>query len=158
LVPYKHVDAIVDAATRAGIGLDVVGTGPALEDLRLRAGPTVSFHGRLPDDQIVALMERCRALCLPGKEDFGITPVEANAAGKPVIAYAAGGALETLTEGLNGAFFSGHTHDDVLAAIRRADAIEASPEEISATARRFSPRAFESRLVEVIEQARGRQR
>jgi len=86
LLPYKRVDVVVDAATRAGIGLDVVGTGPALKDLQRRAGPTVEFHGQLPDSEVTQLMESCRAFCLPGKEDFGITPVEANAAGKPVVA------------------------------------------------------------------------
>jgi glycosyltransferase involved in cell wall biosynthesis len=154
LLPYKRIDAIVDVATRAGIGLDVVGDGPALEDLRRRAGPTVEFHGRIAEDEaIVELMQSCRALCLPGKEDFGITPIEANAAGKPVIALAAGGALETLEEGFTGAFFKRHSHDEVLAAIRRADAIEATPEEISTAARRFSSRAFEVRLRDVLTQA-----
>jgi glycosyltransferase involved in cell wall biosynthesis len=158
LLPYKRVDVIVDTATRAGIGLDVVGEGPSLEDLRARAGSTVSFHGRLPDAEIVSLMEGCRALCLPGKEDFGITPVEANAAGKPVVAFAAGGALETLEEGFTGAFFSRHASDDVLDAIRRADAIEASPAQISAAARRFSQHAFERNLVRVLETAFDSQR
>lgn len=153
LLPYKRVDAIVDAASRAGLRLDVVGNGPALEDLRRRAGDTVTFHGRLPDKAVVEMIEGCRALCLPGKEDFGITPVEANAAGKPVIAFAAGGALETLEEGFTGAFFSRHDHADVLDAIHRADAIEASPEQISAAARRFSTQAFELRLRDVLTQA-----
>jgi glycosyltransferase involved in cell wall biosynthesis len=152
LLPYKRIDAIVDTATRAGIGLDVVGSGPALDDLCRRAGPTVKFHGRLVDHEIVQMMENCRALCLPGKEDFGITPIEANAAGKPVVAFAAGGALETLEEGLTGAFFRRHDHEDVLAAIRRADAIDATPDQISATTRRFSAYAFEVKLRAVLAQ------
>ena len=143
LLPYKRVDAIVDTATRAGIGLDVVGTGPALPDLRHRAGPTVKFHGWLSDADVTALMESCRALCVPGKEDFGITSVEANAAGKPVIAFAAGGALETLEDGVTASFFSRHDPDDVLAAIHRCDRIDTPPEAIAATARRFSRTAFE---------------
>ena len=102
LLPYKRVDIVVDAATRAGIGLDVVGTGPAMGDLRRRAGPTVSFQGNLSDTDVTALMENCRAFCLPGTEDFGIAPVEANAAGKPVVAFGAGGALETVQESLHG--------------------------------------------------------
>jgi glycosyltransferase involved in cell wall biosynthesis len=158
LLPYKRIDVIVDTATRAGIGLDVVGEGPSLENLRARAGSTVVFHGRLPDTEIVSLMEGCRALCLPGKEDFGITPVEANAAGKPVVAFAAGGALETLEEGFTGAFFGRHDPDDVLDAIRRADAIEASPARISGAARRFSHSAFERNLVRVLEEAFDAQR
>jgi glycosyltransferase involved in cell wall biosynthesis len=153
LLPYKRVDAIVDVANRAGIGLDIVGTGPSLEELRRQAGPTVTFHGRLPDAEVSQLMESCRALCLPGKEDFGITPVEAIAAGKPVIAFAAGGALETITEGVTGAFFERHDADEVLAAIHRCDRIAAGPEEIAAAARRFSRHAFEVRLRSLLETA-----
>ena len=151
LLPYKRIDSIVDVATREGIGLDVVGTGPALEDLQHRAGPTVSFHGRVTDHEVTAFMEGCRALCVPGKEDFGITSVEANAAGKPVISLAEGGALETLEEGLTGAFFTRHDPDDLLDAIRRADRISVPPEVIAARARRFSRNAFEVRLREVLQ-------
>jgi glycosyltransferase involved in cell wall biosynthesis len=151
LLPYKRVDAIVDTATRAGIGLDVIGDGPALEDLRRRAGPSVTFHGRVADDrEVTRFMENCRALCVAGEEDFGITSVEANAAGKPVVALAAGGALETLEEGLTGTLFSRHDPDDILDAIRRSDRIEASPEMIAARARRFSRTAFEIRLRDVL--------
>jgi len=150
LLPYKRVDAIVDVATRAGIGLDVVGTGPALPDLRRRAGPTVEFHGRLGDEAVTAMMESCRALCVLAKEDFGITPVEANAAGKPVVAFGAGGALETLIDGVTGAFFKRYEPDDILAAIRRCDQIDTEPRAMAAAARRFSPRAFEASLLRAL--------
>jgi glycosyltransferase involved in cell wall biosynthesis len=150
LLPYKRVDAIVDAATKGGIGLDVVGTGPSLDDLRRRAGPSVTFHGRLDDDEVTTMMEGCRALCLPGWEDFGICAVEANAAGKPVVAFAAGGALETVTYGVTGSFFTRHDPDDVLAAIRRCDDISTSPEEIASSAHRFSRREFQIRLLAVL--------
>jgi glycosyltransferase involved in cell wall biosynthesis len=151
LLPYKRVDAIVDAATSAGIGLDVVGSGPSLNDLRRRAGSTVTFHGRLPDRDVVELMEGCRAFCLPGKEDFGITPVEANAAGKPVIAFAAGGALETVEEGVTGAFFATYDTAAVLDAIDRADRIETAAAQIAESTRRFSYHAFERSLVGALE-------
>jgi len=151
LLPYKRVDLAVIAATRAGIGLDVVGTGPALDDLRRLAGPTVAFHGRLQDADVTALMEKCRAFCLPGKEDFGITPVEANAAGKPVVAFAAGGALETVQDGRTGSFFHRHDPDDLLGAIRRCDEIDTPPAEISAAARRFSRETFRRKLVALLQ-------
>jgi glycosyltransferase involved in cell wall biosynthesis len=151
LLPYKRVDLIVDAASRARLGLDVVGTGPSLNELRRRGGPTVTFHGRLPDADVAALMESCRALCVPGKEDFGITAVEANAAGKPVIAFGAGGALETLEEGITGSFFARHEVDDVLAALRRAERLESSPDELAVAAHRFSRYAFESRMLDVLQ-------
>lgn len=151
LLPYKRVDLIVDAATRAGIGLDVVGTGPSFEDLRQRAGPTVEFHGNLQDAEITELMEGCRALCLPGKEDFGITPVEANAAGKPIVALADGGALETIVDGVSGSFFNRQEPDDVLHAIDRCDRIDTAPDAIASMARRFSAETFRQRLLAEVE-------
>ena len=151
LLPYKRVDLVVEAATRAGIPLDVVGVGPAMDRLRAMAGPSVAFHGKLPDRDVTELIESCRAVCFPGTEDFGIVPVEANAAGKPVIAYAAGGALETLRDGYSGAFFRRKDAEDVLDAIRRADAIETAPEELARSAARFSSDAFRANLGTAIE-------
>jgi glycosyltransferase involved in cell wall biosynthesis len=146
LLPYKRVDIVVEAATKAGIGLDVVGVGPAMEDLRRVAGPSVTFHGRLDDEAVTELMECCRAFCLPGAEDFGITPVEAQAAGKPVVAFGAGGALETVEEGVTGAFFQNYEVADVLAAIERCDSIETRPGEIAVLAQRFSRTTFRVQL------------
>jgi glycosyltransferase involved in cell wall biosynthesis len=150
LLPYKRVDVVVRAATRAGLGLDVVGTGPELGQLREWAGPTIEFHGRLSDADVTRLMESCRALCVPGQEDFGITAVEAQAAGKPVVAFGAGGALETIEEGRTGAFFRRREPEDVLAAIWRCDAIETPPAAIALGARRFSRAAFRTALVAVL--------
>ena len=153
LLPYKRVDAIVDVATRAGIGLDVVGTGPAFDDLRHRAGPMVQFHGALPERALTELIESCRALCVAGREDFGITAVEAGAAGKPVVALAAGGSLETVKDGVTGSFFMHHEPEEVLAAIERCERISTSPEDIAAAASRFSRAAFRDRLRGVLESA-----
>jgi glycosyltransferase involved in cell wall biosynthesis len=150
LLPYKRVDLVVDAAKQSGIGLDVVGTGPALDDLRRRGGPSVRFHGRLPDRDVTALMQSCLAFCLPGREDFGITAVEANAAGKPVVALAAGGALETLEDSVTASFFHTQRPDDVLDAIRRCEDIDDDPAGIARHARRFSNAAFAERLTQVL--------
>jgi glycosyltransferase involved in cell wall biosynthesis len=151
LLPYKRVDLVVEAATRAKLPLDVVGVGPALASLREMAGPTVTFHGKLPDADVTELIEGCRAVCFPGREDFGIVPVEANAAGKPVVAYAAGGALETLRDGYSGVFFKDQTAQSVLDAIRRADDLETSPEQLAESAARFSADAFRENLGAAIE-------
>jgi glycosyltransferase involved in cell wall biosynthesis len=151
LLPYKRVDLVVEAATRAKLPLDVVGVGPALGPLREMAGPTVTFHGKLPDRDVTELIEGCRAVCFPGREDFGIVPVEANAAGKPVIAYAAGGALETLREGYSGVFFQRQDADAVLDAIRRAERLDTPPERLAESASRFSPGAFRENLGRAIE-------
>jgi len=158
LLTYKRVDLVVDAATRAGIGLDVVGTGPALADLRRRAGPTVRFLGRLADAEITELFERCRAFCLPGAQDFGITPVEANAAGKPVVAFAGGGALETIDDGVTGTFFREQSVDALLEAVARCNAISSSPQLIAQHARRFSGRAFRECLSSVLAEAMAERR
>ena len=150
LLPYKRVDLIVDAATRAGLALDVVGEGPEMDDLRGRAGPTVEFHGRVDDQTLVELFEGARAVCMPGIEDFGLVPVEANAAGKPAIAFAARGALETVEDNVTGALFAEPTVDAVLDAVRRADAVSASPEELAVRAQRFSVDRFRAELTTAI--------
>ncbi len=97
LVPYKRVDLAVRACSRSGRRLKVVGTGPELERLRALAGPAVEFLGWQPDQALPGLYARCRALLFPGEEDFGITPVECLASGRPVVALGRGGALETVS-------------------------------------------------------------
>jgi glycosyltransferase involved in cell wall biosynthesis len=158
LLPYKRVDLVVRAATRAGLGLDVVGVGPSLSSLQQMAGPTVAFHGRVDDRGLFELVEGCRALCVAATEDFGIAPVEANAAGKPVVAYAAGGALETVSEGLNGTLFGELTEQALLDGVARADAIAASPEQIAGSARRFSAEAFRQNIRRLVVEASAQRR
>ncbi len=94
--PYKRIDLAVNACNVLGRPLKVVGTGQEERRLRALAGPTVEFLGWRPDEEVADLYARCRALLFPGVEDFGITPLEAMACGRPVIAYAKGGALETI--------------------------------------------------------------
>jgi glycosyltransferase involved in cell wall biosynthesis len=154
LLPYKRVDLVVDAATEAGLGLDVVGSGPSLDELRSRAGPTVRFHGRVEEGALRELLMGCRALCFPGSEDFGIVPVEANAAGKPVVGFADGGVLETQVAGETATFFGESTPVAALDAIRRADALETTPEQIARNAERFAPEVFESGLLAAVERAK----
>jgi len=98
LVPYKRVDLAVQAASRAGERLVIVGDGPEIHRLRALAGPTVEFVGWRADAEIRDYYAACRGVLFPGEEDFGIVPLEAIACGKPVIAYARGGALETVVE------------------------------------------------------------
>ncbi|HKP47269.1 MAG TPA: glycosyltransferase, partial [Pyrinomonadaceae bacterium] len=99
LVPYKRIDLAIEACTKLNRKLIVVGDGPDRARLEKLAGPSVTFLGRQPDEAVVRLASRCRALLFPGEEDFGMTPLEVNAAGRPVIAFRAGGALETVIEG-----------------------------------------------------------
>lgn len=152
LLPYKRVDVVVAAATKAGLGLDIVGEGPAMADLQRIAGPSVTFHGRLDDHSVTQLMQNARAVCVPGAEDFGIVPVEAQSAGKPVIAFGAGGALETVEDGVSGTLFERHDVECVLDAIRRCDALAADPSTLATRAARFSRLAFRSSLLVAIDQ------
>ena len=96
LVPYKRVDLAVRACTRLRRPLKVVGVGPQARRLRQLAGPGIEFLGQRSDEEVAALYAHCRALLFPGLEDFGIAPLEAQAAGRPVIAYGDGGACETV--------------------------------------------------------------
>ena len=146
LLRYKRVDLVVQAATQLGLGLDVVGAGPDLDRLRALAGPGVVFHGKLPDERVTELMESCNAFCFPGREDFGIAPVEANAAGKPVVAFAAGGALESMEEGVTATFFRRQEAADVVDALRDVQRLTTAPDVIAGRAQRFSPEAFEHNL------------
>ena len=152
LIPYKRIDLAVRACTELGVPLIVGGEGrdrAALEDI---AGPTIRFVGRVGDDELGDLLAHCRAFIFPGYEDFGITPVEAQAAGRPVIAYAAGGALDTVIDGETGIFFREQTSESLADAIRRLDSIGFDPIAIRQNAERFSVARFKRELGAFIEE------
>lgn len=117
LVAYKRPDLAVAACTKLGRPLVVIGEGEELANLKQIAGSTVSFLGRQPFDVIRKHYATCRAFLFPGEEDFGITPVEAQASGRPVIAYGRGGALETVVDGKTGSFFDEPTAEALCRAI-----------------------------------------
>ena len=121
LVPYKRIDLAIDACRRVGAPLRIVGDGPDRERLERMSGPDVTFLGPLPDEQIRDEYQRARALILPGEEDFGIVPVEAQACGRPVVALGRGGALETVIDGETGVLFAEPTAESLAAALRRVD-------------------------------------
>jgi len=153
LVHYKRVELAVDACTQLGRPLVVIGTGPLLADIRRRAGASVQVLGWQDDGVVREHLRRCRALLFCGQEDFGLTPVEAMAAGRPVIAYRAGGATETVVEGGTGWFFERQTPADLIEAIERFER-QGSPsglwpaERIQAHARTFGVEAFRARFEE----------
>ncbi|HEX6542242.1 MAG TPA: glycosyltransferase [Ktedonobacterales bacterium] len=119
LIPYKRIDLAVKAFTMLGLPLRIIGTGRDEAALRRLAGPSVQFLGWLPDEEVRAQMAGCRALIFPGEEDFGLVPVEAQACGRPVIAYGAGGALASMVEGATGLFFHEQTPEALAAAVLR---------------------------------------
>lgn len=150
LVPHKRIDLAVDAATRYGFSLKVAGTGRAEKDLRRRAGPTVEFLGELGDDDVAKLLRESRGLLLPGHEDFGMTAVEAQAAGRPVIAFGRGGALESVLPGVTGELFDAQTVESLMDAIVRFENRSWHPSAARANAARFGVERFRSEMLEEI--------
>ena len=119
LVPYKRVDLAIQACNELGLPLTVIGGGSELERLKQMAGPTVNVTGRLSDKEIEEAYAIASGFIFTSEEDFGLTPLEANAAGVPVIAYGAGGALETVIEGKTGTFFAEQTVESLKEALKR---------------------------------------
>lgn len=151
LVPYKRIELAVTACTERNLPLAVAGTGRQEAALRAVAGPSVRFIGHVPDADLPGLMAAARALVFPGTEDFGIVPVEAMAAGTPVVAFAAGGATETVEDGRSGLFFSTPTADALGDALERVLAEEWDRADISASVERFSERRFSREIRDVVE-------
>jgi glycosyltransferase involved in cell wall biosynthesis len=150
LVPHKRIDLAVDACTRAGIPLKVVGTGRAMERLQAGAGPTVEFLGWQSDERVAELLRHCQAFILPGAEDFGITAVEAQATGRPVIAYGAGGALESVIDGETGLFFTEQSARSLQDAIERLTRISWDAERIRANASRYNRSRFRHEIADIV--------
>ena len=152
LVPYKRVDLAVRACSKLGIRLLVAGDGRDRARLEKMAGPGVEFMGRVPDADLPELMAHCSAFIFPGLEDFGIAPVEAQAAGRPVIAFRGGGALDTIIEGETGLFFDEQTPQSL------CDTLEALPdyrfdaEVIRANAQRFDTENFVGKLRNFVQE------
>jgi glycosyltransferase involved in cell wall biosynthesis len=150
LIPYKRIDLAVRACSELGLRLLVYGDGrdrPALQKL---AGPDVVFLGRVSWDELARLLQRARAFIFPGLEDFGIAPVEAQAAGRPVIAYAAGGALDSVVPGRTGEFFTDQTVESLKAILERFDPSAYDPAACRANAERFGVERFERELREFV--------
>lgn len=146
LIPYKRIDLAVRACSELDLPLIVVGEGRDRAALEAIAGPTVRFRGRVRDDELRELLAHCRAFIFPGHEDFGIAPVEAQAAGRPVIAYAAGGALDTVLDGQTGLFFYEQTPEALVDTIQRLDSVYFDPAAIRRNAERFSVDRFKGEL------------
>ena len=153
VVPYKRVDLAVAACTRLGRRLKVAGDGRALDAVRAQAGPGIEFLGKVADGERDALLGGARALLFPGEEDFGIVPVEAQAAGVPVIAYGVGGALETVKDGVTGTLFAEQTEQALAAAIERFEAAAPSEQAVRENARSFGRERFRAQMATVIARA-----
>lgn len=146
LIPYKRVDLAIEACTRLNLPLWVAGAGRDRERLERLAGPTVKFLGRVADADVPGLFANARGFFFPGLEDFGITPVQAQAAGTPVIAFAGGGALDTVQDGVTGVLFGEHTVEAVCAAIARFESLTIAADACRANAARFGAGIFRRQL------------
>lgn len=152
LVGYKRIDLAVEAFSRLKLPLWVAGDGEEYKKLKTMAGSCVKFLGKVKDSELRSLYQQCRAFIFPGEEDFGIMPVEAQACGRPVIAFGRGGALETVVEGQTGIFFQEQSVDSLVEAVKRFITVEAdfSPEVITANAKRFAKERFEMEIKEFV--------
>jgi glycosyltransferase involved in cell wall biosynthesis len=153
LVPYKRVDLAIEAFNRLGLPLKVVGDGRQRAELSRRAGSNVEFLGRAGDAEVVDLVRDCRGFVFPGEEDFGIAPVEAQAAGRPVVAFGAAGALDTVIDGETGVLFKEQTAEAVEQAIRRLEGLPLDPRRIVDNARRFDSAVFRRELAAFVAAA-----
>ncbi|MCB9461831.1 MAG: glycosyltransferase [Anaerolineaceae bacterium] len=153
LIPYKRIDLAVQAATRLNVPLKIGGKGRDMERLRAMAGPSVEFLGFVPDDELPTLMAKAKAFIFPGLEDFGITPVQAEAAGRPVIAYDAGGALDTVIPGMTGEHFAELTVDSLAEVMANFDASHYDPQTIRQHALKFDVGVFDAQIRAFVDQA-----
>ncbi|NQT66488.1 MAG: glycosyltransferase [Actinobacteria bacterium] len=150
---YKNIDLAVKTFSKLQINLKIVGEGPFRKELEKIASSCVEFQGKVSDEELVRLYGSCRALIFPGEEDFGIAPLEAQASGRPVIAYAKGGALETIVDGVTGLFFKENTVESMIEAVNNFIKIEDTfkQDTIRENALKFDKEIFKKNIDEFIK-------
>jgi glycosyltransferase involved in cell wall biosynthesis len=153
LVPYKRVDLAIEACRKAGGRLTIVGRGPELARLQQVAGPDVEFAGWLSDEQVRERYRQAAAVLLPGVEDFGMVPVEAQACGTPVVALAQGGSAETIVDGVTGILVADASAEAFADGLRRAAATAFDARAVRANAERFSRPRFLAEFQAAVDQA-----
>jgi glycosyltransferase involved in cell wall biosynthesis len=153
LVPYKRVDLAIRAAERLQMRIVVAGDGPERSRLERAGGRYTEFRGAVSEEEAAALIDGCAAFVFCAEEDFGIAPIEANAHGRPVVAFRAGGATETLVEGSTAVFFDQQDELDVAAAIERCLAASWDGETMKRHAERFAPAHFRNAMRSALAEA-----
>lgn len=150
LMPYKRIDLAVEACKRANRKLIVIGDGPDRARLEKLADDRIEFLGRQPDSIVNYYAARCRALLFPGEEDFGMAPLEVNAAGRPVIAFRGGGAVETVVEGVTGVFFDRQNSLSLAEAIEEFEGLKWRQEDLRHHAEKFDRNVFSFRVLQFL--------
>ena len=150
LRPYKKVDLAIEAFNQLKMPLKIIGMGD-IKDLKKIAGPNIEFLGFVSEKEKADYLSLCQALIFPQKEDFGITAVEAMAAGRPVIAYKAGGALETVVDGQTGRFFDEQTWESLAEAVIKFKSEDFNPEKIREHASKFSKKRFKKEIKDFVK-------
>jgi glycosyltransferase involved in cell wall biosynthesis len=153
MIPYKRIDIAIEAFNKLQKPLVIIGDGYDRKRLESLAGSTVTFLGRQPDEVIVEYYSKCKGFILAGEEDFGITPLEAQSSGRPVIAYGKGGALETVVENVTGLFFDEPTADSIIKAVQKFETIPFDPLTIREHANRFNESRFKQEIMDYITSA-----
>ena len=150
LIPYKRIDIAIQACNQLRLPLKIIGAGRDRARLERLAGPTIEFLGWLPDEQVQRYLARCQALIHPGAEDFGLVPLEAQASGRPVIAYGAGGALTSVIDGVTGLFFHERSPDALAEVLSTFRADHFDPLVARRHAEAFDIARFQQRIAEFI--------
>ncbi len=150
-VPYKRFDLAIQAANELKVPLTIASTGPDTERLKSLAGPTVKFVGRVSDEELVKLAQSAKAFLFPNEEDFGISAVEALAAGTPVIAYKKGGALDIVQDGETGVFFEKQSVDSLVDAMKRFETMDFLPATLHRKAKRFDKGFFATKMRKIVD-------
>jgi glycosyltransferase involved in cell wall biosynthesis len=153
LIPYKRIDLAIEAANRLGVKLKIGGRGRDIERLQSLAGENVEFLGFVPDEELPQLMAKAKAFIFPGLEDFGITPVQSQAAGRPVIAFKGGGALDTVLAGKSGEHFAEQTVESLVEVMRDFDAQKYDPVWMRQHALKFDTQVFNQQIDAFMAQA-----
>lgn len=151
LVPYKRIDLAVHACNELQLPLVIVGSGSELEKLKREAGKTIQFVGNLTDQELAEYYENCTALLFPGEEDFGLTILEAQSFGKPVIAYGKGGALETVLDGKTGVFFTPQDKEALKTALQHFELSKFKPDISKKQAEKFTSEVFKRSISKLID-------
>ena len=152
-VPYKRFDLAIEACNKLGAPLTVVGTGQDTDRLKKLAGPTITFTGRVSDKDLVRLAQSAKGFLFPNEEDFGLSAVEALAAGTPVIGYAKGGLLDIVQDGETGVLFKDQTVDGLVEALGRFEELSFSPATLHRKAKRFDASLFNNKIRKVVSDA-----